>query len=251
MTRSVPVLIAAAVAFGCSPAKPSTTLHVVASSAKDDSGACIGVVGFTATLTGASASPVAPQLRSTPVLSDSQCGLDPLVIDSIGTDTPLTVAIDGLDSAGRERVGGNIVVGVIGASASETVTLTSQLTPVEPVLVVDRTALIAAAGGTARLADIQQMVVETTTGSAKTPVLAVSVSKDMAPYFQASEPGAFSVNVWNPAQGPPPAGYGSTLADGEVVTVTFTTSQGSLSIPRRTIRYNRFADTTFAYFEIQ
>jgi hypothetical protein len=251
MTRSAPALIAAAVAFGCSPAKPGATLHVVPSSAKDDVGACIGVVGFTATLTGAATSPVT-QLRTTPVLSDSQCGVEPLVIDGIGTDTPVTVDVDGYDSAHSPRVGGNAILGTIGATESETLTLTSTLVPVQPVLVVNRTALIAGAGGTAHLADIQRMVVETT-GSTKSTVLVVDVNadSDTARYFQASEPGAFAVNVWNPAVAPP-AGYSPPmLADGQAVTVTFTTSQGTLSIPRRTIRYNRLADGTFTYFEIQ
>jgi hypothetical protein len=187
---------------GCSD-HPNVVLTVAAPPAGDKG--CIGVAGFVIDVSAASTS-THTSLRATPVLSEAQCRLDhPLSLSDLDARTAMSVSLYGYDSGGNALVNGQTNLGTLEQPRSEALQLTDALSPLRPILLLQRSTFLAATP----LTDVTQMQVRTVPQG--TVLLSVTVDDFVRPFFLAHDPGTFQVGV-------------PSLTDAQEVDLTFATS---------------------------
>ena len=209
---------AALVSCGSSAEKRNLIFYVDPPPAGDV--ACIGVAGFDVVVTAdGRSSPSGPLPNAAPVLDAASCHLTrPFTIEDLDIESPASVVVTGNDGDGIPRVQATGRVDNLRAGPIH-LELKATAMPPTPVLVVNRTQLL----GGARISDITRLTVNIMTGGR--PIL-VDVG-----------PGAYS------SVEPAPYGVPSNLAaggaaDGTVITVDVTTTQGTLPRARRNIVWN-------------
>jgi hypothetical protein len=206
-------LVAAGLAFllgACSsPKGPSATLLVTQPVGADD--ACLGVVGFDITSTGAGkTSQSGPILNAAAVQSLNACQIDhPFVVDGLATDAPISVTVHGYDGAGQARVMGTGNIANLGAKP-DPIVLSKDGTPQTP-LIIDQQRWL----GGIPLSQVESMTLRTVKGGQPTPILSVTRAQAGA-YFDVD-----------------PGGFGVELSGGEEVTLEFTFSNAATTVPKQ------------------
>jgi hypothetical protein len=176
----------------CSAPNSNVTVYVDAPSLDGGTGAdCIGVVGFEITMNGPRGHWASgPLLDVSPVLDPAGCRIArPFSVTDLSTDGMLTVSVVGYDSAHAARVSGTAQLASLSGPPVH-VPLAAIAGSKPTVLLIDRAPLL----GGAALGDVTRMVVATQMRP-QTLLDLDTGNAAVAPYFSATDPGAFLVEA--------------------------------------------------------